>query len=133
MGEEQIYCSVCARIRASSLSLVQRHVSFKTYALSVFSFVASFAEPDTDTISAENVALQRLSAGPFHALPSALLRGRSTGALKIDVYCIQLTSTAADFRVASQSAVLSTGMARIRAAKDCCGRTLDSFARSWDD
>ena len=31
------------------------------------------------------------------------------------------------------SAVLSTGIARIRAAKDCCGRTLDSFARSWDD
>ena len=53
--------------------------------------------------------------------------------LKDDVDDIQLTGKAARFRVASQSAVLSTGKGRIRAAKDHCGRTLDSFARTWDD
>ena len=39
---------------------------------------------------------------------------------------------AARFRVASRS-VLSAGMARIRAARDHDGGTLDSCARSWDD
>ena len=82
---------------------------------------------------AENLALQRLSAGPFHSIPSALLRRGSACGLKIDADGIQLTTKAARFRVTSQSAVLSTGMDRIRAAKDYCGGTLDSFTRSWDD
>ena len=85
------------------------------------------------TIAAENLALQRLSAGPFHSIPSALLRQGSACGLKIDADGIQLTSKAARFRVTSQSAVLSTGMDRIRAAEDYCGGTLDSFTRSWDD
>ena len=93
----------------------------------------SVAEPDAATTAAEHVALQRLSAGPFHSIPSALLqRGRACG-LKIDVDGGHLTSKAARFRVASQSAVLSTGMNRICAGNDHCCRNLDSFARSWDD
>ena len=39
----------------------------------------------------------------------------------------------ARFRVASLSDVLSAGMARVRAARDHDGRTLDSCTRSWDD
>ena len=78
-------------------------------------------------LSAENLALQRLSAGPFQSIPSALLR---RGSAKIDVDVIQLASKAARFTAASRSAVSSTGMDRIRAAKDHCGRALDSFARS---
>ena len=54
-------------------------------------------------------------------------------ASKIDVDGVQLTSKAARFRVASQSAVLSTGMNRICAGNDHCCRTLDSFPRSWDE
>ena len=66
----------CARIRESSQRLVQRLVSFKVYALSVLSFVGSVAEPYKETIAVDDLALQRLSAGPFHGLPSAmLLRG----------------------------------------------------------
>ena len=49
-------------------------VFFKIYALSVLSFIGSVAEPDTATITAENLPQQRLSAGPFHSIPSALLR-----------------------------------------------------------
>ena len=60
------------------------------------------AEPDKETVSAETAALQRLSAGPLHALPSAMFR-RSTCGLKIDVDGVQLTSKAARFRVASRS------------------------------
>ena len=85
------------------------------------------------SFASENLALQRLSAGPFHSIPSALLQRGSACSLKIAVDGIQLTSKAARFRVASQSTDLSTGMDRIRAAKDNVGRTLDSFARSWDD
>ena len=59
-------------------------------------------------------------------------RGSPCG-LKIDADGIQLTRKAARYRVASQSVQLSTSMARIRAAKDHCGRTLDPFAMSWDD
>ena len=62
-----------------------------------------------------------------------LLRRGSACGLKIDVDGVQLTSKAARFRVASRSDVLSVGMARIGAAKDHDGRTLDSCARSWDD
>ena len=91
------------------------------------------AEPDKETISAETTALQKLSAVPFHDLPSATLRRGSTYGLKSDVDGVQLTSKAARYRVASRSALLSTGMARIRAAKDCCGATLDSFRLSWED
>ena len=124
---------VCARIRTSSAGLVRRLVSFKIYAFSVLSFVGSVAEPDAATTAAEHVALQRLSEGPFHSIPSALLQRGSACGLKIDVDGVQLTSKAARFRVASQSAVLSTGMNRLCAGNDHCCRTLDYFARSWDD
>ena len=80
-------------------------------ALSVLTFVGSLAEPDEETISAETTALQKLSAGPFHALPSAMLLRRSTCGLKIDVDGIQLTRKAARFRVAFRSLSLSTSMA----------------------
>ena len=106
------FVGVCDRIRSSSQSLVQRYVSFKIFALSVLTFMGSVAEPDNATIAAENMALQRLSAGPSHALLAALLWRRSTCGLKIDVDGIQLTSKAARFRVASRSDVLSAGMAR---------------------
>ena len=124
---------VCARIRSSSRCLVQRLVSFKSFALSVLTFIGSVAEPYKAAIAAENIALQKLSAGPLHTLPAGLLRRRSTCGLNIDVDCIQVTSKAARFRVASRSDVLSAGMAHIRAAKGHGGRTLDSSTRSWDD
>ena len=114
---------VCARIRSSSRCQVQRLVSFKSFALSVLTFIGSVAEPYKAAIAAENVALQKLSAGPLHTLPAALLRRRSTCGLNIDVDCIQVTSKAARFRVASRSDVLSAGMAHIRAAKGHGGRT----------
>ena len=94
------FVGVGARIRAFSQSLAQRLVSFKIYALSVLSFVGSVAEPEAATIAAENLALQRLSAGPFHSIP---LRRKSTCGLTIDVDGIQLTSKAARFRVTSRS------------------------------
>ena len=53
--------------------------------------------------------------------------------LKIDVDGVQITSKAARFCVSSRSMVRSTGIERIRTAKDHFGRTLDSFARSWDE
>ena len=107
---------------------------FKIYALSVLAFVGSVSEPDKETVTAENLALQGLSAGPFsHIFPSFLLRRGSGCGLKIDVDDSQLTSKAARFRVAFRSAQLSSGMERIRAAKDHCDRTLDSFAASWDE
>ena len=83
----------------------------------------------TATIAAENLALHRLSASPFHGLPFALLRLGCTCGPKVDVDGIHFTGEAARFRVASRSAVLSTSMARIRTAKDHCGRALDSFSR----
>ena len=83
--------------------------------------------------SLRKICLSRgLSAGPFHALPLAVLRRGSSCGHKIDVNGIQLTSRAARFRVASCSAQLTPGMARIRAAMDHCDRTLDSFTVSWD-
>ena len=122
-----------ARIRASSLSLVQRRPSFIIYALSVLAFVGSVCEPDKETVTAENLALQRLSAGPLHALLAAWLRRRIPCGFKIDVDDIQLTSKAARFHVASHSEQLSPGMERIRAAEDHCDRTLDSFSVYWDE
>ena len=104
--------TVYARSRSSSQSSVQKLVSFKIHALSVLTFVGSLAEPNKDTISAETTALQKLSAGPFHAL-LVLCSCEEVPALKIDVDGIQLTSKAARFRVAFRSLSLSTGMARI--------------------
>ena len=51
-----------------------------------------------------------------------MLRRGSACDPKIDVDGIHLTSKAARFRVASRSAQRSTGMARIRAGKEHCGR-----------
>ena len=103
-------------------------------ALSVLSFVGCVAEFDTATIASENQALHRLFSRPIslHPMCTAPARKCICG-LKIEVDGIQLTSKAARFRVASQSTDLSTGMDRIRAAKDNVGRTLDSFVMSWDD
>ena len=76
------FVGICVRIRSSSPSLVRRLLSFKIYALSVFTCIGSVAEPDTATITAKNLALQRPSAGPLHALSPASLRRRSTCGLK---------------------------------------------------
>ena len=57
--------------------------------------VLLWLRPDAATITAVNLALQRLSAGPFHSIPSALLRRGSACGLKIDVDGIQLASKAA--------------------------------------
>ena len=110
-GPRNKFLTVYARSRSSSQSSVQKLVSFKIHALSILTFVGSLAEQDKDTISAETTALQKLSAGPFHALPSAMLLRGSTYGLKIDVDGIQLTRKAARFRVAFRSLSLSTGMA----------------------
>ena len=100
--------------------------------MSVLSIIGSVAEPDTATITVENLALHRLSAGPLHSIPSAQRRGTAVG-LKVDVDGTELTTKAGRFRVASRSDVLSANMARIGAAKDYDGSTIDSCARSWDD
>ena len=76
------FMAVCARIRASSQSLVQRSVSFKISALPVLAFVGSVSEPDKESVTAENLALKRLSAGPLHALPSSMRRRGSACGLK---------------------------------------------------
>ena len=68
------FIEACARIRASSQSMVQRFVSFNVYALSILSITGSVDEPDKETIVADMFSLQRPSAGAFHALPSAMLR-----------------------------------------------------------
>ena len=47
---------VFARIRASFQGSVQRLVSFKSYALSIPTFVGSMAEPDTKTMNEETNA-----------------------------------------------------------------------------
>ena len=126
-SETQIQCRMC-RAWCRDLAL------FKIYSLSVLAFVGSVSEPDKETVTDENLALQGLSAGPFsHIFPSFLLRRGSGCGRKIDVDDSQLTSKAARFRVAFRSPQLSSGMERIRAAKDHCDRTLDSFAVSWDD
>ena len=122
------FVAVCAPI-CTSQSLVWRLVSFKFYALSVLDFALSVSE----TITAEKSARLWLSAGPFHALPSSMLRRGSTCTIKNDVDGIPLTSNAACFWYASRSAQLSSGMARIRAAKDHCGRKIDSFSASCDE
>ena len=67
--------------------------------LSSPSLVWFVAEPDTATTVAENRALQRLSAGPFHTSLSALLRRRSARGLKIDVDGIQLWRKAVVFEL----------------------------------
>ena len=86
---------------ASLQSLVQRLVSFKIYAPSVVAFVGSVSEPDKETITAENLALQKLSTGPFHALPTSMLRQKKICGLKIEADGVHVTSKAARFRVAS--------------------------------
>ena len=99
----------------------------------LFAFALSVSESDKETITAEKSERLRLSAGPFHALPSSMLRRGSTCTIKVDVDGIPLASNAACFWYASRTAKLSSGMARIRAAKDHCGRTLDSFSASCDE
>ena len=54
---------VCARIRSTSKSLVQRLVSVKIFALSVLTLAGSVADPDKATNVAENNALQRVPPG----------------------------------------------------------------------
>ena len=46
------FVGVCARMRTSSQSLVQRLASFNLYALSVLSFIGSVADPDAANIKA---------------------------------------------------------------------------------
>ena len=115
------------------VEFVQRIVSFKIYTLSVLSFISSVAEPDATTITAETLALQRLPAGPFDSLSSALLRRGSVRGLKINTDGIQLTNKAAWFRVASQSGCLSTGMEAHPRAKDVDESTLESTTRSSNE
>ena len=122
----------CACIRASSWSLVHRLISFKMFSFSVLAFVGSVCEPDKETVTGGNLALQSLPAGPLHAPLAALQRRRSSCGLKTDADGTQPMSKAARFRVACHSAQLSPGRDRIRAAKDHCDLILDSFTVTAD-
>ena len=82
LNHKKCHCIQCGNLDIPQLS--EWVVSFTIYALSVLSFIGSVAEPDTATIKAEILALQRLSAGPFHSLLSALLRRGSACGLKVD-------------------------------------------------
>ena len=125
---------IATLLYGSVASLVQGLVPCRIYALSILSSIGSVAEPDPATIAAENLALQRPSAGPLHhSIPSALHRRGSACGLKIVVDGIQLTSKASRFRVASQSGCLTTGVEHIRAAKDHGESTLEAITRSWDE
>ena len=66
----------CARIRASSQSLVLRLVSFKIYTLSVLAFVGSVREPDKETVTAENVSLQRPFSWSVSRTPTGYVAAR---------------------------------------------------------
>ena len=57
------FVGICARIRSSSQSLIERLVSFKIFELSVLEYVGSVAQPDKAIIAIENIALLRVSAG----------------------------------------------------------------------
>ena len=117
----------CARIRSSSQRLVQRLVCFKIYALAGLTFIGSVAEPDKATIVVENLALKGFRLGLFTHCQQLCCGEGSTCGFKVDADGIQLTSKAACFRVAARSDILSTGMARIRVAKDYDGRTFNSL------
>ena len=79
-GEEQIDWRVCPHPYLLAelgprTSFIQSLGSFRH----LFGSVAEpVAEPDSETIAAEILALQRFSAGPFHALLSAMLHSRES-------------------------------------------------------
>ena len=83
------FLGICARIRSSPQCLSRSMPCLFSPSLLLW------LNPDAATITAVNLALQRLSAGPFHSIPSALLRRGSACGLKIDVDGIQLASKAA--------------------------------------
>ena len=76
----------------------------------------------------KNKELKRLTASPFHSVPTDNQRqGNSTG-LDVDVHEVQLTSLAARFRVAARSITLWTSLERIHQARNC--RNVFLFAMS---
>ena len=126
---------VCVHVSAHHRRALSKGSSLSRYMPCLSSsFIGSVAEPDAATIAAETLALQWLSPGHFHSLPSALLqRGSACGLKKL-----MLTAFSSRARMLDPASPLSLpvcplGMERIRAAKDHDDRTLESVTRRLDE
>ena len=83
------------RKNASTKSLFERLVDFKIYALSVLGYLGSVSAPDRATLTEEAHALQCITAGPYNAIPTDLLRAGSTCGLGPDTFGIHTLSLSA--------------------------------------
>ena len=77
--------------------MVQRLVAFKIYALSVSLSFILLLSPIQLPLRLRILRFKVSSAGPFHSIPSALLRRGSAFGLTVDVGGVELTSKAGLF------------------------------------
>ena len=91
------------KINGSTKSIVERLVDFKIYASSALGYWGSISAAEEATLKEEAHALQCITAGPYNAIRTDLLRAGSTCGLGLDVLWdtrIQRPSTQALFLTA---------------------------------
>ena len=108
-------------------------VDFTKYAVSVLGYLGSASAPDKATLKEEAHALQCITAGPYNAVPTDLLRAGSTcGLISLDVCGIHILSIAAQYSTAVNSGTLINGLAKKRAAHEYDGASIFALSPEWD-
>ena len=107
---------MCANIRATSQSLVQSLASFTICALTVLSYIGSFAESDKESIKEENKALQRLTAGQYNNVPLELFCSSASRLGSFWMLTELPSRVSAPYRVTARSITLRPRLHRIEQA-----------------
>ena len=76
-------------------------------------------------------ALQCITAGPYNALPTNLLRAGSTCGLCLDVFGIHILSLGARYRTAANSGTLVNGLDKVHAAREYDRAPISALSSEW--
>ena len=77
-------------IRNFGLGLIASINLYNMLAVSVLSYVAAFQEPPRTVLRREYFAINKITAGPCHAIPPSLLKHATNVGLSMQVRCLRM-------------------------------------------
>jgi len=92
-------------IRNLGIGLIGSINLYSMLAVSVLSYVAAFQEPSRAVLRREYFAINKITAGPCHAIPPVLLKHGKNAGLPLQVRCVRTMSIAARSRMANVTCV----------------------------
>ncbi|CAK0841847.1 unnamed protein product [Prorocentrum cordatum] len=101
------FLSRIGHIKTLKLGLVQNIYAYNSLAFSILTYLMQVLPVRPEVIRAETNALQRLTMGPRHAIPTLVLKNSLDFGFPVEPRNLQATNKAAMFRIALQSSAFA--------------------------